>query len=124
VTEQVKPLTGFVPHDAILMVPQLTSWPVSRFVAKTVALHHNNPYVNNGNDRNRATDKFFAQRTTPEERLEIIEYYNVNYVAYINNDSDYLAVLNDMLNSGYRAADVGQWIVLTKAELTHSKGGK
>jgi hypothetical protein len=116
VTEQVKPLAEFVPHDAILMVPQLTSWPVSSFVAKTVALHHNNPYVNDGNDRNRATRKFFAQRTTSEERLEILAAYDVTHIAYINNESDYLAVLNDMLNSGYRVADVGQWIVLTKAE--------
>lgn len=73
---RVAELTG---PNAVVLANALASWSLPTFGPKVVTLHHRNPLITDGDERDAAME-FFSGRTSEERRLAIIERFDVTHV--------------------------------------------
>ncbi len=66
--------------NAIVLGEPLPSWPIPTFGPKIVSLHHRNPLIRDGAERDRAAQRFFGPKATEEERFAILERFGVTHV--------------------------------------------
>jgi len=66
--------------NAVILADALTSWSLPTFGPKIVTLHHRNPLIHDGAERDQAAYRFFAPKTPPEERRAILARFGVTHV--------------------------------------------
>ncbi|HVR19553.1 MAG TPA: hypothetical protein VMS65_07650 [Polyangiaceae bacterium] len=66
--------------NAVILAEPLASWPLPTFGPKIVTLHHRNPLILDGAERDEASQRFFAARTPESERRAILERFHVTHV--------------------------------------------
>jgi hypothetical protein len=72
---------------AIILADELPSWPLPTFGPKIVTLHHRNPLIKDGAERNRAARRFFGAKGSDEERRAILARFRVTHVIATPRDS-------------------------------------
>jgi hypothetical protein len=65
--------------NAVVLAAPLASWSLPTFGPKVVTLHHRNPLITDGEERDAAMT-FFSGTTSDEERLAILERFQVTHV--------------------------------------------
>jgi hypothetical protein len=65
--------------NAVVLGDPLPSWPIPTFGPKIVTLHHRNPLITDGKERDRAAQRFFG-KASDAERFAILERYRVTHV--------------------------------------------
>lgn len=66
--------------NAVLLATAPVSWPVPTFGPKVLVLLHENPLIEDADERQAAVSRFFKQSTPNDERLEILRRYHVSHV--------------------------------------------
>jgi hypothetical protein len=74
--ERVAKLAG---PNAIVLANPLASWSLPTFGPKVVTLHHRNPLITDGDERDAAM-AFFSGTTSDEQRVAILERFRVTHV--------------------------------------------
>jgi hypothetical protein len=64
---------------AVVLGEPLPSWPIPTFGPKIVTLHHRNPLITDGQERDRASQRFFG-KASDAERFAILERFRVTHV--------------------------------------------
>ena len=64
---------------AVVLGEPLPSWPIPTFGPKIVTLHHRNPLIKDGKERDAAAQRFFG-KASDSERLAILEHFGVTHV--------------------------------------------
>jgi hypothetical protein len=65
---------------AVILGDPVTLWPIPTFGPKVVALHHENPFVADQDQRDQDVTTFFTPLTTDEVRGELLRQYGVTHV--------------------------------------------
>jgi hypothetical protein len=76
-----------VEPNAIILAEPLVSWPLPTFGPKIVTLHHRNPLIADGAERDQAWRRFFGSRATDEERKAILARFGVTHVIVTQRSS-------------------------------------
>jgi hypothetical protein len=65
--------------NAVVLGEPLASWPIPTFGPKIVTLHHRNPLITDGKERDVAAERFFG-KASDKERFAILERFRVTHV--------------------------------------------
>jgi hypothetical protein len=65
--------------DAVVLANSLASWSLPTFGPKVVTLHHRNPLITDGDERDAAM-AFFSGTTSEEQRVAILERFGITHV--------------------------------------------
>jgi hypothetical protein len=66
--------------NSIVLSEALPSWPLPTFGPKIVTLHHRNPLIKDGAERDRAARRFFGPKGSDEERWSLLARFRVTHV--------------------------------------------
>jgi hypothetical protein len=66
--------------NAVILGDTLSTWPIPTFGPKVVAIHHENPFVPDEEQRALDVERFFKSASTDGERLALIHQYEVSHV--------------------------------------------
>jgi hypothetical protein len=72
--------------NAVVLGEALASWPIPTFGPKIVTLHHRNPLITDGKERDWAAQRFFG-RASDDERFAILQRYRVTHVLVSSRQS-------------------------------------